>query len=108
MCMNCVSTTEAAFLQAALVGYVVKDPVHRLLARCGVAAAPDPVARDVRTVAFLRSLDLDPGAILGDDVVTAADGWMPAPQPQSTGGRWRTRLASWALPIGSHSLLTTQ
>jgi hypothetical protein len=87
MCLNCVSTAEAIAVQAAFFGYVVKAPVHRVLARTGLAPEPDPVAHDVRTVAFLRSLDLDPVEILGADAVAAAEAWVPAPQPQ------RARLA---------------
>ena len=57
----------------------------------------DPVKRDVRTVSFLRSLDLDPVEVLGAEAVAAADAWVPSYEaPRS------------ALPIGSHSLLSTQ
>jgi hypothetical protein len=82
MCLNCVSTAEAIAIQGAFVGYVVKAPVHRMLARAGLAPEPDPVAHDVRTVAFLRSLDLDPVEILGADVVAAAAAWVPETRPQ--------------------------
>jgi hypothetical protein len=92
MCLNCVSTAEAIAIQGAFVGYVVKAPVHRMLARAGLAPEPDPVAHDLRTVAFLRSLDLDPVEILGADAVAAAEAWVPAPRPQ------RARLAVSARP----------
>ena len=62
-----------------------------MLARAGLAPEPDPVAHDVRTVAFLRSLDLDPVEILGADAVAAAEAWVPA-RPQ------RVRLAVSARP----------
>ena len=81
MCLNCVSTAEAIVIQVAFVGYVVKAPAHRMLARAGLAPEPDPVAHDVRTVAFLRSLDLDPVEILGADAVAAAEAWVPVPRP---------------------------
>ena len=97
MCMSCVSSTEVAVGQVALVAAVFKDPVHRMLAAAGVVAPIDPVKRDVRTVAFLRSLDLDPDAVLGAEVVAAADAWVP-----------RYEAPRWALPIGSQSLLSTQ
>jgi hypothetical protein len=106
--MNCVSTGEAAIAQGALIAYALKSPVHRWLARKGVVANPDPVRRDVRTIAFLRSLDLDPIEILGPDVVTAAVAWIPSGPVQLTGSVRRWRLAASALPIGSHSLITTQ
>ena len=70
--MNCLSTAEAAVTGAAFVGYAVKPRLHRLLAKLDVVNEPDPVAHDVTTVAFLRSLDLDPVEILGADVVAAA------------------------------------
>lgn len=82
MCANCLSTAEVVAGQVALAAYVLKAPVHRALAACGLAAEPDPVAHDVTTVAFLRSLDLDPVEILGAGVVDAAARW--APQPRSS------------------------
>jgi hypothetical protein len=98
MCVSCVSTTEAALAQVGLAAAVLKAPVHRMLAAAGVVGAPDPVRRDVRTVAFLRSLDLDPVEVLGIDAVSAADAWVPAPYVPLPAG----------LPIRSHSLLTAQ
>jgi hypothetical protein len=97
--VNCVSTAEAALASAALIGSIVKPPLHRALAAAGLVAPPDSVKRDVRTVAFLRSLDLDPVEVLGADVVAAADCWVPQP---------RLVERAWALPMGSHSLLATQ
>jgi len=101
-----MTTAQAAVGQAAFVAYVLKDPVHRLLARNGLAAAPDPVANDVRTVAFLRSLQLDPVEILGADAVAAAEAWTPQPSPAPE--RALARWAASARPIGSQSLATTQ
>ena len=80
MCVNCISNTEAVAAGAAFIGYVVKPPMHRVLAKLGVVNAPDPVAHDVTTVAFLRALELDPVVVLGADVVAAAAAWTP-PQP---------------------------
>jgi hypothetical protein len=98
MCMNCVSSTEVVLGQVALAAAVLRDPVHRALATAGLVAPIDPVKRDVRTVDFLRSLDLDPVAVLGSEVVSDADAWVPVPY-----ARRRS-----ALPIGSQSLLTAQ
>jgi hypothetical protein len=78
MCASCVSSTEVIAGQAALAFAVLREPVHRLLADAGVVAPIDPVKRDVRTVAFLRSLDLDPVDILGAGTVAAADAWSPS------------------------------
>jgi hypothetical protein len=98
MCVSCVSSTEVVLGQAAVAAAVLKAPVHRLLASAGLVAPVDPVRRDVRTVAFLRSLDLDPVEVLGAAAVAAADAWVPAP--------YAPRLAG--LPIRSQSLLTAQ
>ena len=106
MCMNCLSTAEAAITGAAFVGYAAKPSLHRALARFGVVNEPDPVAHDVTTVAFLRSLDLDPVEVLGADVVAAA-----AALGRASAGSWARRPRSTlrsARPIGSQSLLTTQ
>jgi hypothetical protein len=80
MCVNCLSTAETTIAGVAFVGYAIKPRVHRALAAVGLVNAPDPVAHDAVTVAFLRSLDLDPVEILGADVVAAAERWVkPAP-----------------------------
>jgi hypothetical protein len=103
MCVNCLSTAEVVAGNVAVTAAVLKAPVHRILADLGVVAAPDPVARDVRTVAFLRQLDLDPVEILGAEVVATADRWVASGAHER-----RTRAAASARPIGSHSLLAAQ
>ncbi len=92
---------------AAFVGYAVKPTLHRAMARLGLANEPDPVAHDVVTVAFLRSLDLDAVEVLGADVVATAAAWV-APQPAPGLVGLAARLASSARPIGSHSFATTK
>jgi hypothetical protein len=104
MCANCLSQAEVVAGQVALAAAVLKQPAHRLLAELGLVVPPDPVARDVRTVAFLRGLDLEPVAILGADLVDRADAWVPSPATQEP----RARAAASAWPIGSQSLLATQ
>ena len=105
MCTNCLSTVEATVSAIAVASYAVRPRARsRALAAAGLVAEPDPVAHDVVTVRFLRSLDLDPVAILGPDVVAAAAAWRP--QPARDVGV-RRRLAS-ARPMGSHSLAITQ
>jgi hypothetical protein len=101
MCANCLSNAEAMGANLALGAAVLKAPVHAFLADLGLVDAPDPVKRDVRTVAFLRGLDLDPVEILGSDVVQRADAWLPRPQER------RSRAAASARAIGSQSLLAT-
>lgn len=77
MCVNCLSNAEAAGAVAIAATYFLKPPVHRMLAKVDLAPDPDPVAHDVRTVAFLRALDLDPIDALGIDAVNAAAAWTP-------------------------------
>lgn len=101
MCANCVNTAEAVVAQASLAIALAKAPVHRMLANAGLVAPPDPVVHQVRTVAFLRSLDLDPVALLGADVVDRAD--RRASAPQVSPARKRSLR-----PIGSHSTLIAQ
>lgn len=103
MCASCLSNAEFVLTNVALVGALVKATVHRALADLGVVAPPDPVAHDVRTVAFLRSLDLDPVALLGAEAVEAAAAWAPAPASYGFGLGRRSRR-----PIGSHSLAITK
>ena len=88
---------------AGVAGYVLKPSVQRCLARAGLAPAPDPVARDVRTVAFLRALDLDPVEVLGADVVAQSESWVPDTSWVPIGARF----AASARPMRSHSLNTT-
>ena len=87
MCVNCLSNAEAAVAQAALVAAIVREPAHRLAAQYGLVQAPSPVARDARTVAFLRSLDLEAEPVLGAAAVAAADAWVAAGQRRASSSR---------------------
>jgi hypothetical protein len=116
MCANCLSQGEVVVAHVALAAAVAKAPLHRALADLGLVDAPDEVARDVRTVAFLRRLDVDPVDALGADVVARADARVAAGAGATAGAgaqagvradralRWRSSAA----PIGSHSLANTQ
>ncbi len=99
MCVNCVSTSEQIAANTGLAFALLRGPVHRMLAAAHLVAPPDPVRRDVRTVGFLRALDLDPAEILGVDAVEQAERWV-APERQV---RWR-----WLRPMGSQSRLAPQ
>ncbi|BAN03034.1 hypothetical protein YM304_27200 [Ilumatobacter coccineus YM16-304] len=104
MCVNCMSNAEAAGALAAAATYVIKPPVHRMLAKLDLAPDPDPVAHDVRTVAFLEALDLDPVEVLGADTVAQASAW----SPDTSWVPFRDRLRSASLrPIGSQSRMIT-
>lgn len=82
MCANCWNQAEVVAGHLLVAAAVARKPTHRLLADLGVVDPPDPVARDARTVAFLRKLELDPVEILGAEAVEAADAWVPAPRRQ--------------------------
>jgi len=100
MCTNCLTNAEFLAGKVALAAWVLERPARRLLADLGVVAAPDPVRRDARTVAFLRALDLDPAGVLGADAVERADRYAAQPERARRRSSWR--------PIGSHNLLTAQ
>ncbi|MEP1123047.1 MAG: hypothetical protein ABJH68_04050 [Ilumatobacter sp.] len=72
-----MSNAEAAGVAAIAATYFLKPPVHALLARLDLAPDPDPVAHDVRTVAFLQAVGLDPVEALGVEAVAAAEAWTP-------------------------------
>lgn len=105
MCVNCISHSEQVVAQAAWAVALFRDPAHRFLADLGLVDAPLPVARDARTVSFLRALDLDADDVLGTDMVAAADAWVAAGQPRPSRSRMRA-LAS-ARPMRSHIALAT-
>jgi hypothetical protein len=78
MCVNCVSNTEFVLASGSLGAYALAQPARNALVALGVLPEPDPLARDVRTVAFLRRLELDPNEVLGEAVVAAVDAWEPS------------------------------
>ncbi len=93
MCVNCMSNAEAAGAAAMAATYFLKPPVHRMLAKIDLVPDPDPVAHDVRTVAFLQALDLDPVEALGQAAVDEAAAW----QPETTWVPFRDRLRTATL-----------
>jgi hypothetical protein len=103
MCVNCLTQAEVVAAHAALATAVLREPVHRVLGDLGVVDAPLPVARDARTVSFLRALDLDPDDVLGTDAVAAADRWVTAGQARPARSRALARVSD--LPIGSQSTM---
>lgn len=94
MCVNCLTQAEVAAANIAVTAAVLRAPVHRLLADLDLVSPPDHVARDVRTVAFLRSLAVDPVAVLGADVVARADA------RASADGAVAGRQADAGIPVG--------
>jgi hypothetical protein len=80
MCANCMSSVDVYAASAGFLLYALHTPTRDALVTMGAIAEPDPLARDVNTVAFLRRLDLDPVEILGAGTVEAVDAWTPAPK----------------------------
>ena len=72
-----MSNAEAAGAAAIAATYFLKPPVHKMLAKMDLAPDPDPVAHDVRTVAFLEAFGLDSVDALGSEAVAAAAAWTP-------------------------------
>ncbi len=108
MCAQCMSNFEFAVANTALIAAAVKGPVHRALASVGLATEPLEVARNARTIDFLRALELDPSDSLGAETVVAADEWVALGGYARLEEARRARLASWARPIGSHIRLVPQ
>lgn len=80
MCANCVSKADVVVGTIAFGCYVLRGPVKAGLVEMGILPEPHPLAVEMRTVSFLRDLELDPDAILGEEVVEAVDrarAWEP-------------------------------
>jgi hypothetical protein len=73
MCANCVTKADAVVAAVGFGAYVLKGPVEDGLIGLGLLPEKHPLAVEMRTVSFLRDLDLDPVEILGADTVDAAD-----------------------------------
>ena len=98
MCANCVSKADVVVGSIAFGSYVLRGPVKSALVEAGILPEPHPLAVEMRTVAFLRDLDLDPVEILGDEVVTAVDtarAWTPAKV-------YRRPVRAWVGAMRSH------
>jgi hypothetical protein len=73
MCVNCLSKVDVAAASLGFGIYVLKEPVKEGLRAAGLLPEAHPLAVQMRTVNFLRDLDLDPVAILGAETVAAVD-----------------------------------
>ena len=73
MCAQCVSKADVVIGSIGFAGFLFKGPCEDALVAMGLIPEPHPLAVGMRTVNFLRDLDLDPAEILGDDVVEAVD-----------------------------------
>jgi hypothetical protein len=73
MCAQCVSKADVVVGSIGFAAFLFKGPCEDALVAMGLMAEPHPLAVGMRTVSFLRDLDLDPGDVLGDDVVESVD-----------------------------------
>ena len=80
MCAQCVSKADVVIGGVGFAAFLFKGPAEDALVAVGLRPEPHPLAVGVRTVNFLRDLDLDPAEILGDDVVEAVDAVLAFPR----------------------------
>jgi hypothetical protein len=111
MCAQCVSKADVIVGSLGFAAFVFKGPCTDALVAAGILPEPHPLAVEMRTVNFLRSLDLEPRPILGDDVVDAADRVLAFPQHKIYRRSFRDALALLGVGRGamrSQSALVTQ
>ena len=102
MCANCVSKADVIVATIGFAGFMFKGPCEDALVAMGVIPEPHPLAVGVRTVSFLRSLELEPGEILGDDVVEAVDTVLAFPRQRVFRRTFRQAIALM-LPLSMRS-----
>ncbi|HTL87323.1 MAG TPA: hypothetical protein VL856_19225 [Acidimicrobiia bacterium] len=93
MCANCVSKADVIVGTLGFSAYVFKDQIQSTLVAAGIIPEPHPLAKEMRTVTFLRDLDLEPAPILGIDVVEAADRALAFPPQKIYRRSFRDALA---------------
>ena len=96
MCAQCVSKADVIVGTIGFGAYVFKGPVQDGLVAMGLLPEPHPLAKEMRAVAFLRDLDLDPTPILGDEVVEQADIAAAFPRQKVYRRSFREALAFFA------------
>ena len=102
MCAQCVSKADFVVGSIGFAAFLFKGPCEDALIAMGVIPEPHPLAVGVRTVSFLRDLDLDPAEILGDDVVEAVDAVMAYPRQRVFRRTFRQAIALM-LPLSMRS-----
>ena len=93
MCAQCVSKADVVVGTIGFGLYLFEDPMREGLVSMGILPELHPLATDMRTVSFLRDLDLDPEPILGPEVVEEADRALAFPQPNVYRRSFREALA---------------
>jgi hypothetical protein len=102
MCAQCVSKADVVVGTIGFAAFLFKGPCEDALVAMGLVPEPHPLAVGVRTVSFLRDLDLDPTDILGDDVVEAVDQVLAFPRQRVFRRTFRQAIALM-LPLSMRS-----
>ena len=102
MCAQCVSKADVVIASIGFTGFLFKGPAEDALVAAGLIPEPHPLAVGVRTVSFLRGLDLDPAEILGDDVAEAVDAVLAFPRQRVFRRTFRQAIALM-LPLSIRS-----
>jgi hypothetical protein len=102
MCAQCVSKADVVVGAIGFTAFLFKGPCEDALVAMGLVPEAHPLAVGVRTVSFLRDLDLDPAEILGDDVVEAVDQVLAFPRQRVFRRTFRQAIALM-LPLSIRS-----
>ena len=111
MCAQCVSKADVVVGTVGFAAYVFKGPAEDALIAMGLLPERHPLAVEMRTVNFLRDLDLDPAPILGEEVVEAADRALAFPRRKVYRRSFREALALLVSGTGamrSQSVMATK
>jgi hypothetical protein len=102
MCAQCVSKADVVVGSLGAAAFLFKGPCEDALVALGLIPEPHPLAVGVRTVTFLRDLDLDPDEVLGEDVVEAVDRVLAFPRQPVFRRTFRQAIALM-LPVSMRS-----
>ncbi len=111
MCAQCVSKADVVVGTLGFAAYVFKGPARDALCAMGLVPEQHPLAVEMRTVSFLRDLDLDPIEILGDETVAAVDRALAFPRVKVYRRTLREALAFLVpalSPMRSQTVLATK
>jgi hypothetical protein len=109
VCAQCVSKADVIVGSIGFAAFIFKGPCEDALVSLGLIPEPHPLAVGMRTVNFLRDLDLEPEHVLGDDVVDAVDRVLAFPRQVVLRRTFRQAMALMLpLSMRSQSAFATQ
>ncbi len=109
MCANCVSKADVVVATLGFGAYLFKGPLNDGLVAMGVLPEPHELASEIRAVNFLRDLELEPGPIVGTEVVEAVDRALAFPREKVYRRSFREAIALFCgAPIRSQRALATE